>query len=162
MNTKNREMFEKSTKFFMRALELDPSYSQAYAALSMAYNLDYQNRWSDNPDNSLRLAKHNAEQAIKRTRTNRLPDLSRRGPQFRKGPRSGEVRGRYCAVPEPEFLWSLRQSWQHSHAIQDGRWRRFRRLSAPFASIPLLGQDIYTSSAWRTCLRASTKQRRLC
>jgi hypothetical protein len=45
----------------MRALELDPSYSQAYAALSMAYNLDYQNRWSDDPDNSLQLAKHNAE-----------------------------------------------------------------------------------------------------
>ena len=32
----------------------------------MAYNLDYQNRWSDNPDISLRLAKHNAEQAIEK------------------------------------------------------------------------------------------------
>ena len=64
--TKNRETFEQSTKFFMRALELDPSYSQAYAGLSMAYNLDYQNRWSDDPDISLRLAKHNAEQAIEK------------------------------------------------------------------------------------------------
>jgi adenylate cyclase len=62
----NRERFEQSTKLFMRALELDPSYSQAYAGLSVAYNLDYQNRWSDNPDNSLRLAKHNAEQAIEK------------------------------------------------------------------------------------------------
>ena len=62
----NRERFEQSTKFFMRALELDPSYSQAYAGLSMAYNLDYQNRWSDNPDISLRLAKHNAQQAIEK------------------------------------------------------------------------------------------------
>jgi adenylate cyclase len=62
----NRERFEQSTKLFMRALELDPSYSQAYAGLSMAYNLDYQNRWSDNPDISLRLAKHNAEQAIEK------------------------------------------------------------------------------------------------
>jgi adenylate cyclase len=50
----------------MRALELDPGYSQAYAALSMAYNLDYQNRWSDDPDSSLLLAKHNAEQAIEK------------------------------------------------------------------------------------------------
>ena len=33
--TKNRETFEQSIKFFMRALELDPSYSQAYAGLSM-------------------------------------------------------------------------------------------------------------------------------
>jgi adenylate cyclase len=63
---KNRETFEQSTKFFMKALELDPSYSQAYAGLSVAYNLDYQNRWSEDPDNSLRLAKHNAEQAIEK------------------------------------------------------------------------------------------------
>ncbi len=64
LNPKNRERFEQSTKLFMRALELDPSYSQAYASLSLAYNLDYQNRWSDDPDNSLQLAKHNAELAI--------------------------------------------------------------------------------------------------
>jgi adenylate cyclase len=64
--TKNRESFEQSTKFFMRALELDPSYSQAYAGLSMAYNLDYQNRWSDNPDSSLSLAQRYAEQAIEK------------------------------------------------------------------------------------------------
>ena len=63
---KNRETFEQSTKFFMKALGLDPSYSQAYAGLSVAYNLDYQNRWSDDPDNSLRLAKHNAELAIEK------------------------------------------------------------------------------------------------
>ena len=31
LNPKNRERFEQSTKLFMRALELDPSYSQAYA-----------------------------------------------------------------------------------------------------------------------------------
>ena len=66
VNPKNRERFEQSTNLFMRALELDPSYSQAYAALSMAYNLDYQNRWSDDPDNSLQLAKYNAEQAIEK------------------------------------------------------------------------------------------------
>jgi adenylate cyclase len=66
VNPKNRERFEQSAKLFMRALELDPSYSQAYAALSLAYNLDYQNRWSDHPDRSLRLAKHNAELAIEK------------------------------------------------------------------------------------------------
>ena len=66
VNPGNRETFERSTEFFMRALELDPSYSQAYAGLSVAYNFDYQNRWSDDPDNSLQLAKHNAEQAIEK------------------------------------------------------------------------------------------------
>src|SRR6476661_4689008 len=38
--TNTRETFEQSTKFLMRALELDPSYSKAYAGLSMAYSLD--------------------------------------------------------------------------------------------------------------------------
>ena len=33
--TKNRETFEQSTKLFMRALELDPNYPKAYAAMSM-------------------------------------------------------------------------------------------------------------------------------
>jgi adenylate cyclase len=66
VNPKNSERFEQSTNLFIRALELDPSYSQAYAALSMAYNLDYQNRWSDDPDNSLELAKYNAERAIEK------------------------------------------------------------------------------------------------
>ncbi len=64
--TKNRETFEQSTKLFMRALELDPNYPKAYAALSMAYNLDYQNRWSDDPDGSLPLAKRYAELAIEK------------------------------------------------------------------------------------------------
>ena len=50
----------------MKALKRDPGYSQAYASLSLAYNLDYQNRWSDDPDNSLQLAKHNVEQAIEK------------------------------------------------------------------------------------------------
>ena len=63
---KNREILEQSTKLFMRALELDPNYSQAYAGLSMAYNLDYQNRWSDDPDSSLPLARRYAEQAIEK------------------------------------------------------------------------------------------------
>ena len=64
--TKNRETFEQSAKLFIRALEIDPNYPKAYAALSMAYNLDYQNRWSDSPDSSLPLAKQYAEQAIEK------------------------------------------------------------------------------------------------
>jgi adenylate cyclase len=64
--TKNRETFEQSIKLFMRALELDPNYPKAYAALSMAYNLDYQNRWSDDPDSSLPLAKRYSEQALEK------------------------------------------------------------------------------------------------
>ena len=63
---KNRDKFVQSLKLFTRALELDPNYSEAYAGLSWAYNFDYSNRWSDNPDNSLQVAKHNAELAIQK------------------------------------------------------------------------------------------------
>ena len=63
--TKNRDKFEQSIRFFMRALELDPNYSRAYAGLGWAYVYDYQNRWSDNSNISLVLAKRNANQAIK-------------------------------------------------------------------------------------------------
>ena len=59
-------MFEQSKKLFKQALELDPNYSQAYAGLSWAYIYDYFNRWSDNPDNSLRVARQHAEQAIEK------------------------------------------------------------------------------------------------
>ena len=65
-STKNRDTFEQSKASFMRAIELDPSYAKAYAGLGFAYTLDYQNRWSDDPDGSLPLAKHYAEQAIKK------------------------------------------------------------------------------------------------
>ena len=63
--TKNRDKFEQSITFFMRALELDSNYSRAYAGLGWAYVYDYQNRWSDDSNISLALAKRNANQAIK-------------------------------------------------------------------------------------------------
>ena len=63
--TKNRDKFEQWIKFFMRALDLDSNYSRAYAGLGWAYVYDYQNRWSDNSNISLALAKRNANQAIK-------------------------------------------------------------------------------------------------
>jgi adenylate cyclase len=61
---KSRGTFEQSKAFFTRAIELDPNYAQALAGLSFAYMFDYQNRWSDDPDSSLSLAKHYAQQAI--------------------------------------------------------------------------------------------------
>ena len=63
---KNCEKFEQSLKLLTRALELDPNYSQAYAGLGWAYMFDYANCWRDNTDDSLRLAKHYAEQAIQK------------------------------------------------------------------------------------------------
>jgi adenylate cyclase len=65
-NTKNADTFEQSKACFLKAIELDPNYAQAYAGLSFAYMFDYQNRWSDDPDSSLPLSKRYAEQAIEK------------------------------------------------------------------------------------------------
>jgi tetratricopeptide (TPR) repeat protein len=65
-NRKNRETFEQSKACFLRAIELDPNYAQAIAGLGFAHMFDYQNRWSNDPDSSLRLAERYAEQAIEK------------------------------------------------------------------------------------------------
>jgi adenylate cyclase len=64
--TKNRETFEQAKKLFLRALEVDRNFAKAYAGLGFAYMFDYQNRWSDDPDASLGLAKEYAERAIEK------------------------------------------------------------------------------------------------
>jgi adenylate cyclase len=61
--TKSRELFDRSVALFRRAIELDPNYSEAYAALAMTYNLDFHNRWTDEPDKSLEIAAGLADQA---------------------------------------------------------------------------------------------------
>jgi adenylate cyclase len=63
---KNRKTFEEAIKYFKEALEHDPNYSQAYACLGFAYMFDYQNRWSDDPDGSLAIAKQYARQATEK------------------------------------------------------------------------------------------------
>jgi adenylate cyclase len=61
---KDREIFDRWMGCFRRAIELDPDYSDAYAGLSMGYNLDHQNRWSDKPELSLGEAERFADKAI--------------------------------------------------------------------------------------------------
>jgi adenylate cyclase len=63
---KNSGTFEQAKASFLKAIELDPNYAPPYAGLGFAYMFDYQNRWSDDPDASLPLAKRYAEQAIEK------------------------------------------------------------------------------------------------
>jgi adenylate cyclase len=63
---KNLETFQKAVKYFKEALENDPNYSVAYACLGFGYMFDYQNRWTEDPDKSLPIAKEYARQAIEK------------------------------------------------------------------------------------------------
>jgi adenylate cyclase len=63
---KNLETFGQAIKYFKQALEHDPNYSLAYACLGFGYMFDYQNRWTENPDSSLPIAKEYARQAIEK------------------------------------------------------------------------------------------------
>ena len=119
VNPKNRERFEQSTKFFMRALELDPGYSQAYAGLSMAYGLDYQNRWSDNPDLSLQLAKHNAEQAIEKNSNEPFARLvASWAAILEKDLYRAKSEADIALSLNPNYSGRLSHSWPHSNAVR--------------------------------------------
>ena len=58
--------FGQAIKYFKEALEHDPNYSVAYACLGFGYMFDYQNRWTEDPDGSLSIAKEYARQAIEK------------------------------------------------------------------------------------------------
>jgi len=61
---RDRDVFERSTACFRRAIELDPDYAAPYAGLGMAYMLDYQNHWTDTPETSLDQAERFVSQSI--------------------------------------------------------------------------------------------------
>jgi len=63
---KNRETFEQAITCFKKALEYDPNYSRAYACLGFAHIFDYQNRWTEEADGSLPLAKRYAREALEK------------------------------------------------------------------------------------------------
>ena len=63
---KNRETFEEAIMYFKKALEHDPNYSIAYANLGIAHIFDYTNRYTDDPNSSLLLAKQYAREALEK------------------------------------------------------------------------------------------------
>ena len=62
--TQNRETFERAITALNRAVELDPKYAQAYAGLAWAYVLDYTNRWTQEADRALEVARRYADLAV--------------------------------------------------------------------------------------------------
>jgi adenylate cyclase len=62
--TQNLEVFRRGNELLRHAIECDPAYTEAYAALAIAYVQDYLNRWTGDPDQSLAEARRIANQAI--------------------------------------------------------------------------------------------------
>ena len=62
--TQNLEVHRRAIDLFRRAIERDPSYVDALGELAMAQNLDYLNRWTDDPDRSLKEARGLADRMI--------------------------------------------------------------------------------------------------
>lgn len=64
--TQSREVFEQARDFLLKAIELDGNYAQAYAGLSFAYVLNYQNRWTADSNIALQQAKQAVDRAIEK------------------------------------------------------------------------------------------------
>ncbi|MXN66565.1 guanylyl cyclase [Stappia sp. GBMRC 2046] len=64
--SKNKASFEKATALLKRAIDLDPDYGEPYAGLALACVFDFQNRWTDDPDRSVDVARRYADLAIEK------------------------------------------------------------------------------------------------
>jgi TolB-like protein/Flp pilus assembly protein TadD len=59
-----RETGAEACRLLAHAIWLDPSYAAAYSWLSFAHQTDYNNQWSDHPEESLRLAEDLSRKAV--------------------------------------------------------------------------------------------------
>ena len=62
--TQNLEVYKRTTDLLRRAIERDPSYVDALGELAIAHHLDYLNRWTDDPDRSLKEAQRLADRMV--------------------------------------------------------------------------------------------------
>ncbi|MBV8568384.1 MAG: adenylate/guanylate cyclase domain-containing protein, partial [Methylobacteriaceae bacterium] len=63
-SSRNRQMFERATTLFERAIAEDPNYGEAFAGAAMAHCLNWQNHWTDDWRRSLEESKRLVELAI--------------------------------------------------------------------------------------------------
>ena len=113
---KNRETFEQAIVCFKRALEYDPDYSQAYACLGFAHIFDYQNRWTDEPDSSLPLAKQYARQALEKDPSEPLARcVSAMVASFEKDLDRAKSEIDLALSLNPSLALAHKPCWQQSH-----------------------------------------------
>lgn len=62
--TQNLEVHKRATDLVRRAIERDPSFVEALGELAIAHHLDYLNRWTDDPDRSLKEAQRLGDRMV--------------------------------------------------------------------------------------------------
>jgi adenylate cyclase len=65
--TRSREIFDRSTDLFAKAIAEDPSYGEPYAGLAFAHILNWQNHWTDDWSGSLESAEQNISVALRKS-----------------------------------------------------------------------------------------------
>lgn len=65
-STMSREMFDRSTDLFAKAIGEDPSYGEPYAGIAMAHIMNWQNHWTDDWSRSLESAEQNINLALQK------------------------------------------------------------------------------------------------
>jgi adenylate cyclase len=65
--TRSREMFDRSTDLFAKAIAEDPSYGEPYAGVAFAHLLNWQNHWTDDWSRSLESAEQNISLALEKS-----------------------------------------------------------------------------------------------
>jgi TolB-like protein len=62
--TQNLDVHRRSIELIGRAIERDPTYVNALGELAIAYHVDYLNRWTDDPDSSLKEAQRLGDRMV--------------------------------------------------------------------------------------------------
>ncbi len=133
---KNLETFQQAVKYFKEALEHDPNYSVAYACLGFGYMFDYQNRWTENPDQSLAIAKEYARQAIEKGPNEPLARcVSALAASYEKDLDRAEAEIEVALKLNPSLALAHNLRGNDSARLQDSRSRRSRKSSRRCASI---------------------------
>src|SRR6516165_2123596 len=155
---KNRETFEEAIMCFKKALEHDPNYSIAYARLGIAHIFDYVNRYTDDPNSSLPLAKQSAREALEKDPNEPLARCSWRWPLRSKGTSTGQSLKSALRCHWIPILFWLVTFVATIGSTPDTRWKRYPKSSRPCVLTQLQVRDSSTFSVWHTYLQESTKQ----
>ena len=135
---KSLAKFETAVDEFNSAISLDPNYAQAYAGLGWAYVFDYQNGWTADRDQSLALARRNAEVAVEKDANEPAARFALLlAAAFEKDFEQASAEAQMAVTLNPNFALGYNSL---------GTIRLFA--GEPMAAVPLIEQAMRLDPAW--------------